>query len=586
MALTKVSFSMIKGAYFNVLDYGAVGNGTTEDTVAFDLAIAAAAVGGGTVFVPSGTYYVDRVDMSSDVALVGELGSVLKRKGNIIIGVAYDAAIVDNVRIENIEFDDNAPSGPSAIWKICMYIANATNVTVSNCHFYNGYDISIKAQGPDGIYIETGASGRNSILIENCLIEQFTRNGISITDGANDVTITGCTFKDCGLFGVDVESDAGDATYARNITVENCDFINNGNFALREEATVTGGLSFGSPNPVTAYHNLNTRVSGCYFKTTTATNATGITYLSISSTFNMIVTDCIFDIPDTGSDHSVTFDTGSFESENGIVSNNVFRVRVESYTFGSFKFHGNTLNGSLAYLVMAGLGTGKLISGNNFFNAGDITHPIIQAYSRALTIGDNSFRDTRILGVAPAAVLQIAGASAGTTLFTLDAVISNNNVFGEYGSFVNMSGGSSAYGLKNVKFNGNRITSTEFGIKLNSSGTRPNSLAIDIENNTFTDLTGTALYLFRVSGLKVNGNSFYNCSTNTDVILLSECSNYIANSNIVNDTRSGGARATYAINASGNPTPSALLSSNLSVNTQSGFTIAGGEGTVANNTTY
>jgi hypothetical protein len=190
------------------------------------------------------------------------------------------------------------------------------------------------------------------------------------------------------------------------------------------------------------------------------------------------------------------------------------------------------------------------------------------------------------LGVAPAAVLQIAGASAGTTLFTLDAVISNNNVFGEYGSFVNMSGGSSAYGLKNVKFNGNRITFTEFGVKLNSSGTRPNSFAIDIENNTFTDLTGTALYLFRVSGLKVNGNSFYNCSTNTNVILLSECSNYMANSNIVNDTRSGGARATYAINASGNPTPSALLSSNLSVNTQSGFTIAGGEGTVANNTTY
>jgi polygalacturonase len=71
MALTKVSFSMIKGAYFNVLDYGAVGNGTTEDTTAFDLAIAAATVSGGTVFVPSGTYYVDRIDMSSDVALVG-----------------------------------------------------------------------------------------------------------------------------------------------------------------------------------------------------------------------------------------------------------------------------------------------------------------------------------------------------------------------------------------------------------------------------------------------------------------------------------------------------------------------------------
>lgn len=585
MALTKVSFSMVRGAYFNVLDFGAVGDGTTEDTTAFDLAIAAATVNGGTVFVPSGTYYVDRVDMSSDVALVGEPGTVLKRKGNIVIGVAYDAATVDNVRIENIAFDNNA-SGPSAIWKYCMYIADATNVTVSNCHFYNGYDIAIKDLGPDGIYIETGSSGRNNILIQNCIIEQFTRNGISITDGANGVTVSGCTFKDCGLFGMDVESNTGDAIYARNITVENCNFINNGNYALRAEVTVTGGLNFVAPNPITSYHSLNTKVTGCYFKTTTATNATGVKYLGISSTFSMIVTDCIFDVPDTASDHFVQFDSGSYSSENGIVSSNIFRVRVETFVFNNFRFSNNTLNGSLAYLLMAGQGTGKLISNNNFVNSGDITHAPIQAYSPALTISNNTFRDTRILGVAPATVLQIAGASAGTTLFTLDAVISNNNVFGEYGSFVNMSGGSSAYGLKNVKFNGNRITSTEFGIKLNSSGTRPNSFAIDIENNTFTDLTGTAIYLYRVSGLKVNGNSFYNCSTNTNVMLLSECSNYIANSNIVNDTRSGGSRATYAINASGNPSPSALLSSNLSLNTQSGFTIAAGEGTVANNTTY
>jgi hypothetical protein len=183
-------------------------------------------------------------------------------------------------------------------------------------------------------------------------------------------------------------------------------------------------------------------------------------------------------------------------------------------------------------------------------------------------------------------VLQIAGAAVGTALFTIDALIADNSVFGAYGAFMDMTGGSSSYGLKNVKFFGNKITGTQYGLKFDSSAARSNSFDIDIEGNRFTGLTGIALYLSRISGLKVTGNSFYDCSTNTNVILLSECSAYMANDNMVRDTRSGAARATYAINASGNPSPSALLACNLSLNTQSGFTIAAGEGTVANNTTY
>jgi hypothetical protein len=57
MSLTKASYSMITGAVINVLDYGAVGNGTTDDTAAIQAAIDAAK-GTQQVFFPAGTYKV------------------------------------------------------------------------------------------------------------------------------------------------------------------------------------------------------------------------------------------------------------------------------------------------------------------------------------------------------------------------------------------------------------------------------------------------------------------------------------------------------------------------------------------------
>ena len=59
MSLTKVSYSMITGEVINVKDYGAVGDGTTPDTAAINLAMTAAAAAGKTLFFPSGIYLIE-----------------------------------------------------------------------------------------------------------------------------------------------------------------------------------------------------------------------------------------------------------------------------------------------------------------------------------------------------------------------------------------------------------------------------------------------------------------------------------------------------------------------------------------------
>jgi hypothetical protein len=59
--------------YYNVKNYGAAGDGATNDTTAIQAAIAAAnAAGGGTVFFPAGVYIIDSaLDLLDDVALLG-----------------------------------------------------------------------------------------------------------------------------------------------------------------------------------------------------------------------------------------------------------------------------------------------------------------------------------------------------------------------------------------------------------------------------------------------------------------------------------------------------------------------------------
>lgn len=56
MALTKASYSLVNGAPLNVLDYGAIGNGTTDDTAAIQLAVTAAYAQERALYFPAGTY--------------------------------------------------------------------------------------------------------------------------------------------------------------------------------------------------------------------------------------------------------------------------------------------------------------------------------------------------------------------------------------------------------------------------------------------------------------------------------------------------------------------------------------------------
>ena len=59
---------------FNVIDFGAVPDGRTDSTPAFEAALSEAAKCHGTVYVPSGDYIVGHLTMGDGVALRGVSG--------------------------------------------------------------------------------------------------------------------------------------------------------------------------------------------------------------------------------------------------------------------------------------------------------------------------------------------------------------------------------------------------------------------------------------------------------------------------------------------------------------------------------
>lgn len=74
MALTKATNRMIKGDVVNVLDFGAVADGTTDDGPAFNLALEAAHTLGKIVYVPAGNYRID-------TTLVFDVGNKMHGEG-------------------------------------------------------------------------------------------------------------------------------------------------------------------------------------------------------------------------------------------------------------------------------------------------------------------------------------------------------------------------------------------------------------------------------------------------------------------------------------------------------------------------
>lgn len=191
----------------SVANFGALGNGIANDTQSIQNAInAVAQQGGGVVYIPNGVYMVDAtksIQLKSNVSLQLSSNAVLQAIPNSDGSYAIlEGSGVQNVSISGgtIQGERNQHLGTSGEWGMGVKFYGVQNVTISNLTVDNCWG--------DGIYIGEGQNQNNEVTLNNVVVNNNRRNGITIVNGQN-ITISNCTAENSNgtapADGIDIE---------------------------------------------------------------------------------------------------------------------------------------------------------------------------------------------------------------------------------------------------------------------------------------------------------------------------------------------------------------------------------------------
>jgi hypothetical protein len=159
----KVTNGISEKGTFNVLNYGAKGDSATDNTTFIQNTINAAnSVGGGIVYIPSGTYITTNLSVPSNITFKGDgVNSKIKLKN------ATNTPIFTLIGVSKITFKDFVIDG------------NSTNQT-------GGIESGIQGWGAD------------SILVENCILKNTTECAIEIRNSHGPISIINNEFYNTG----------------------------------------------------------------------------------------------------------------------------------------------------------------------------------------------------------------------------------------------------------------------------------------------------------------------------------------------------------------------------------------------------
>jgi len=186
--------------YINVKEFGAVGDGVTDDTQAIQEAINLHS----NIVIPDGVYLVDKLDVNKSIIITGSQNTVLKMKDSnsntsILRIVGTNS---ENVEISNLTLDGNKKDvfGCFAQYLNSITVKNSVIKNCGNVGYSQGHTKSI-----DGIMLSKCKNG----YISNCIFDTIERDGL-LGYPCENLTVKDCTFENCGRFpSANTHSDGG-----------------------------------------------------------------------------------------------------------------------------------------------------------------------------------------------------------------------------------------------------------------------------------------------------------------------------------------------------------------------------------------
>jgi parallel beta-helix repeat protein len=168
---------------FNVKDYGAVGNNSTDDTTAIQSALNACnTAGGGTVYFPKGIYIANPntgLNVYSNTIIKGDGASTIKVKNATNLdGNLLRIENKTNVKIENIALDGNK-TGQTGSTNYGLYLSDSLNCVVDDVTTFNFSGVGTQIYDCDDCVVTNSTSysnGYHGYEIEQCRATVVTNN--------------------------------------------------------------------------------------------------------------------------------------------------------------------------------------------------------------------------------------------------------------------------------------------------------------------------------------------------------------------------------------------------------------------------
>jgi hypothetical protein len=324
---------MIDGAPINVLDFGATGDGTTDDTVAIQAAWAyAISVGGARIHVPAGTYLV-----TSAINITGADNVIFEGDG------VDNTILTSNSTTANVFYD----SGTS-VWRTFRDFSIASSVTRTAGSYF--YLTAEKRSSFQNLKLTGHFNGFNFLGFEQCWMYAVSITtpsgaGSSIILGTQGTAGSGANIMLDSLFlrgNNDITQNAPTGLYALNIT--DCDAV----FAVNCDI---GGFVNNDMLIEPTVRSANHHFTQCFFDATKSS-------------------DCVkFD--GVGTKQQITFNGCWFSSAGKLTSGNDEACGVRAFNAGTYQdiiFSGcRFYNSSGSGLLAESTNCDFTLSGCNFY---------------------------------------------------------------------------------------------------------------------------------------------------------------------------------------------------------------------------